>query len=99
MIGRKIVMGISLTFICVVGFFYVCKGNKEDVHPVPERKIEYTVYEIDDTTYKAVSEQTDNRGRFEGLEFTPQQVGKRLAIGDKVTGYLQGNRLHTIVPK
>lgn len=95
-------MGISLTFICVVGFLYVCKGNKVDVQkeqPVLESVIDYTVQEVNGTTYVAVSEQTDNRGRYEGLEFTPQQAGKRLSVGDKVTGYWYGSRLHAVVPK
>lgn len=99
MLRRKTVKGISLTFICVVGFLYVCKGNEEDVQPLLESTIEYTVHEVNDTTYTAVSEQTDNRGHYEGLEFTPQQAGKRLSVGDKVTGYWHGSRLYAVVPK
>lgn len=98
---KRALVGFSVVVTVILGAIFVgcSKQSKDGTAIIMERKVEYEVVKLDGDMYIAVSDQFDKQGVREGLEFTPYQAGKRLNIGDKVSGYWEGSRLKAVVPQ
>ncbi|MGH0950700.1 hypothetical protein [Bacillus mycoides] len=102
---RKVLIGLSLAtmFVTGVGVGYVYHDKHQKISEVeevkPQRKVEYEVASIEGDEYLGVSNEYDKYGMRQGLKFTPQQAGKRLNLGDKVTGVWRGSKLIMVIAK
>lgn len=101
---KKFVITMSLATTLLGGFAigYHAHENRQEaeVQEVkPQRAVEYEVASIEGDTYLGTSNEFDEYGTMKGLKFTAQQVGKRLNIGDKVTGVWRGSELVMVIAK
>jgi len=106
---KKKIMGVCVATMCACsfglgwGYNQVQHERKEEVRNEAikntPRNVEYEVASIEGDEYLAIGNEFDKYGMRQGIKLTPQQVGKRLEIGDKVVGVWEGKNLVNVIAK
>ncbi|AEW47354.1 hypothetical protein BCB4_0124 [Bacillus phage B4] len=102
----KIISYVAVLALCGGGLHWAIEYRKNEIREAKReiaenmtRTVVYELVSIEGDEYLAIGNEFDKRGMRQGINLTPQQVGKRLEIGDKVIGVWKGKNLVNVIAK
>lgn len=102
----KIISYVAVLALCGGGLHWAIEYRKNEIRESKRelaedmpRTVLYELVSIEGDEYLAIGDEFDEYGMQKGIKLTPQQVGKRLEIGDKVIGVWRGKNLVNVIAK